>query len=129
MSNDIKNNIDMNKRETFMVLINDVHEYDIITTIDDDSDNTVYELFASNSNIWNDHIKSTKLIGIINDDFDYEIHNIDDKGKEKIDDVIKLDVSKMQELRILLNFIAKNYDIGIKIINTTETYKFGKFEK
>ena len=134
------NNINIDMKENFMVLVDNKYEYDIIvltnkSVVEDISENDdiivdisenddiiVYELYASNDDIWSDHVKGKKLITIVNDDFEYEIHN------HESDNNINFDASKIQELRILLNFIAKDYDIGIKIIDTKLTYNFGKLE-
>jgi hypothetical protein len=84
------------------IFVNDLHEYDYELTA-----NNLHVLYYSNTSEWNDHIKGTICMSIINDGNGLII---------EFNEKNRIDYSEAEQLFILLKFINNQakYEIGIK---------------
>ena len=87
------------------------HEYDLVIT--KNNEETLYELFYSNNDLWSNHRKGSYSIGLIDTGNGIKIKMENDS---KLDDELDYDVAA--ELNLLLNIVTElsNFRSKFKLI-------------
>jgi hypothetical protein len=90
----------MIEKYILLSLDENIHEYDLHVTKNDED--TLYELFCSNNDIWSNHRKGSYSIGLIDTGNGIKIKM---ENASKLDDELDYDVAA--ELNILLNVVTE----------------------